>query len=192
MNQFVKFSLKSRPLPEKLSLYKYPAVARGRGLVHIYTGDEKSNTTAAMGTILQALEHGLKVYISFFTGRDYPFDEYSILNQLSDIVVADLGQNELIDPANIKLEQIAQARQALTTAREAMLSRQYEVVILNGILLAVDFKLLGMDDVIHLIGEKPANVELVLTGRQSNPDLIAMADTVTEITAIKRNDDSLG
>lgn len=192
MNQYMKYSLRSRILPGITSGYKFPAVTRGRGLVHIYAGDRKSNSTVVMGTVFQALEHGLRVYISFFTPGYYPLDSFSVLNQLSDITVAGTEQTDFDISGNVKLEQIAQAGETLASAREAMFSGQYEVVILSEAILAAEKKLIAMEELIQMARSKPVKVELVLTGERTYPELTDMADAVTEIRNIKENEDSLG
>lgn len=157
----------------------------GRGLVYVFTGDGKGKTTAALGAILRALGHGMRVYIVYFMKGDYPYGERSILSQLPNIKIDVFGHRGFIDPANIKPEEKEQARLALAAAREAMLSGNYEVVVLDEVNIAVAWKLVELDEVMRLIGDKPQNVELILTGRHADTELIKRADLVTEMLKIK-------
>jgi len=116
---------------------------------------------------------------------DYPYGERNILPTLPNVTVASFGQKEFVDPANIKPEEIEQAKRALAAAREAMLSGDYDLVVLDEVNVAVAFHLVALDEVIRLIKDKPKNVELILTGRRADTELIKLADLVTEMLKIK-------
>jgi cob(I)alamin adenosyltransferase len=157
----------------------------GQGLVQIFTGDGKGKTSAALGCIIRALGHGLRVFIVFFMKGDYPYGERQILSKLPDVTVASYGDDKFVDPTNIKLEQIAEAGQALAAAREAMLSGKYDLIILDEVNVAAAFKLVSVDDILQLIRDKPKKVDLILTGRKADPKLVQAADLVTEMIKIK-------
>ena len=75
------------------------------GMVHVFTGNGKGKTTAALGATLRALGHGLKVFIVFFMKGDYPYGEFSTLTKLPGVEFASFGFRQLTDPANIKPEE---------------------------------------------------------------------------------------
>ena len=156
-----------------------------RGLVYIFTGDGKGKTSAALGVVLRALGHGMRVHITYFMKGDYPYGERAILSKLPNVTMASFGGREFIDPANIKPEEIEQAKLALATAREAMLSGNYDLVVLDEVNIAVAWKLVELDEVVKLISDKPQNVELILTGRRADTKLVQVADLVTEMLKIK-------
>ena len=156
-----------------------------RGLVQVFTGDGKGKTSAALGTVLRALGHGLRAYIIFFMKGDYPYGERNILSNLPNVTTASFGQREFVDPANIKPEEIEQARQALATAREVVLSGNYDLVVLDEVNIAIAWKMIELDEVIRLIRDKPQHVELILTGRLAGSELVKSADLVTEMLKIK-------
>ena len=156
-----------------------------RGLVQIYTGNGKGKTTAALGMVLRALGHGLKVYIIYFMKGDYPYGERGVLSELPNVDFASFGSQEFIDPANIKPEEKREARQALAAAREAMLGGKYDLVVLDEVNVAIAWRLVELDEVLRLIEDKPAGVELILTGRYADARLIQQADLVTEMVNIK-------
>ncbi len=156
-----------------------------RGLVQIFTGEGKGKTSAALGVVLRALGHGLRVYIVYFMKGDYPYGERNILSKLPNVSMTSFAQKGFIDPANIKPEEIAQAKQALAAAREAMLSGSYDLVVLDEVNLAAAWKMVELGEVVKLIRDKPRNVELILTGRQADTKLIKLADLVTEMLKIK-------
>ncbi|MEE9366609.1 MAG: cob(I)yrinic acid a,c-diamide adenosyltransferase [Dehalococcoidales bacterium] len=156
-----------------------------KGLVQVFTGNGKGKTSAALGAILRATGHGLKVFIVFFMKGKYPYGEFSSLPKLPNVEVASFGLRCLIDRNNINPEEIKQAELALQTAREAMLSGKYDMVVLDEVNVAVYFKLIPLDDVIKLIDEKPPEVELILTGRYAEGAVIERADLVTEMVKVK-------
>jgi len=157
----------------------------GKGLVQVFTGNGKGKTTAALGTILRAAGHGLRVFIVFFMKGDYKYGEFSTLSKLPNVDMASFGFRHLTDPANIKPEEIEQARLALAAAREAVLGGNYDLVVLDEVNVALGFKLIELDEVVKLIRAKPSNLELILTGRYADTKLIELADLVTEMVKVK-------
>ena len=116
---------------------------------------------------------------------DYPYGERNILTQLPNVDIVSFGSLEFVDPANVKPEEKEQAGLALSAAREAMLSGRYEMVVLDEVNVAVALRLVPLEEVIRFIRDKPPNVELILTGRKADTELIKLADLVTECLKIK-------
>ena len=170
---------------EKASSFNPPSPPLRKGLVQVFTGDGKGKTSAAIGTVVRALGHGLKVYIVFFMKGNFLYGERSILSQLANVTMESFGSEEFIDPANVKPEEREQAKQALAAARKAMLSGDYDLVVLDEVNLAVAFGLVELEEVLGLIEDKPEAVELILTGRRADGKLVQAADLVTEMLKIK-------
>ena len=156
-----------------------------KGLVQIFTGDGKGKTSAALGVVLRALGHGLRVCVIVFMKGDYPYGEWKFLSKIPNVRVARFGFRTFTDPSNIKPEEREQAKQALTTAREAILSGDYDLVVLDEVNVAVGWKLVELEEVVKFIQDKPSNVDLILTGRRADTKLVEMADLVTECLKIK-------
>jgi cob(I)alamin adenosyltransferase len=156
-----------------------------KGLVQIFTGDGKGKTTAALGEVVRASGHGLRVFIAVFMKGDYPYGEWEALAKFPNVRIAQFGFRTFTNPANVKPEEKEQARQALAAAREAMLGGNYDLVVLDEVNIAAAWKLVELDEVVRLIQDKPPNVELILTGRQADKKLIELADLVTECLKIK-------
>jgi len=154
-----------------------------KGLVQVFTGDGKGKTSAAIGAVIRALGHGLKVYIAFFMKGARPSGEFHILSQIPSVTMASFGSG-FVDPRNIKAEERDEAEKALAAAREAMLSGKYDMVVLDEVNVAVAFGLIAVDEVLKLINEKPERVELILTGRRADTKLVQAADLVTECLTI--------
>ena len=157
----------------------------GKGLVQIFTGNGKGKTTAALGTVLRAVGHGLRVFIVFFMKGDYAYGEYSSLAKLPNVEVSSFGFRKLTDPTNIKPEEREQAKLALAATLDAVLSGDYDLVVVDEINVALSYNLIELDEVIQLIKDKPSNVELILTGRYVDTKLVEMADLVTEMVKVK-------
>ena len=155
------------------------------GLVQIFTGDGKGKTTAALGTAIRAIGHGLRVFVAVFMKGDYPYGEWDALASFSNATIRRFGFREFTDPHNVKPEEREQAEAALKAARDAMLSREYDLVILDEVNVASAWKLIKLEDVVRLVKDKPPEVELILTGRRAAKELIDMADLVTECVKIK-------
>lgn len=155
-----------------------------KGYIQVYTGDGKGKTTAALGLALRAAGHGFHVYIGqFMKGQDY--GELHALAQLPTITIEQYGNPKCIRRQEVTPVHIEQAQQGLERARTAMLSGQYQIVIVDEISIALWFGLLDLEQVLALIDEKPKNVELILTGRRAPEALLERADLVTEMREVK-------
>ena len=167
--------------------------ASRRGLLIVYTGNGKGKTSAALGGVLRALGHGWRVLmIQFFKG-DWPvvFGELEMSRRLApQFELLQLGKgfvNAMGDKKPFE-EHLAAAREALALARERITSGQYDLVVLDEILYAIDYaevKLVTLEDVLGLIDAKPPSVHLVLTGRNAPQAVIDRADLVTSMEEVK-------
>ena len=157
-----------------------------KGYVHIYTGNGKGKTTAALGQALRAAGSGLTTFIVMFM-KDFSYGEIQMIKYLSDwIKLEQYGNDAFVFRKQLPdNEDKKAARLALKRAREAMLSTKYDIVILDEVCVAIHFGLLKTEDVLSLIDEKPEPIEPILTGRYCPPELIENADLVTEMQEIK-------
>ena len=155
-----------------------------KGFVHIYTGNGKGKTTAAIGLGIRATGEGLKVYmIQFMKGRSY--SESDALKNMKNFTVVQFGRDEFVSKENPEQIDIDLARKGFEHAKEIIKNGEHDLIILDEINVAVDFKLIPLKDVLKLMDEKPEKVELVLTGRYVHPDMVKQADLVSEILEIK-------
>ena len=154
-----------------------------KGYVHVYTGNGKGKTTAALGLALRASGAGLKVYIQQFA-KNKESGEIKALHRIYNIKVSQCGSGPFIigKPA---IADIECAIKGFEEAKKNILSGKYDLVILDEINIAVKIGLLETEDVIDIIRKKPRNVELVLTGRGCPSSIIKMADLVTEMREVK-------
>ncbi len=155
-----------------------------RGYVQVYTGDGKGKTTAALGLALRAAGAGFKVYIAQFV-KGMKYSELDAISKLQDwITLKQYGRDCFIykDPED---EDIEAAREGLRETKQMMCSGEYQLIILDEANIATYYNLFSVDDLLDFIREKPAGVELVITGRKADPKIIAVADLVTEMKEIK-------
>lgn len=154
------------------------------GYVHVYTGDGKGKTTAALGLALRAAGAGWKVFIAQFA-KGMATSEQAALEQFGDrITVRQYGRKDFIQ-GELAQHDVESARLGLAECTAAITSGGYPLVILDEANIATLLQLLTVDDLIALIDARPAGVELVLTGRGAHPRVLERADLVTEMREIK-------
>ena len=164
-----------------------PPSSATRGLVIVITGNGKGKTTAAFGQALRAVGQGYKVFIiQFMKGRDYG-EFVAAEKYLPRLTIRRSGLDSFVmrdHPAPVDIEL---ARQGFDLAKEAVTSGKYDMIILDEINVAVDFKLIPLEDVIDLIKNKPPALDLILTGRYAAKAIIKLADTVSDVKEIKHH-----
>ena len=156
-------------------------------IVQLFTGHGKGKTSVAMGSIMRASGYGLKTCVIFFVNGRHWSSKYRSLAALANIDCYIFGESDLERPQDIGSREIKWGRQALATAIRAVASGIYDLVVLDDINKAIAWNMIDVESVLQLIRQKPANVELILTGEGAPPTLIAMADLVTEIEDGKKN-----
>lgn len=160
--------------------------ANTSGSVIIYTGDGKGKTSAAIGTAVRAFGHGLNVLIVLFMkGSSYDHGEVRALKGFAGITIKSFGQPGWVKKGRISEGDVEQAQLALSCARSAVLSSQYDFVIMDEVNAALECGLVEFDQLQSIVKNRPAHVSLVLTGRNADPRLFEMADIVTEMKPVK-------
>lgn len=157
-----------------------------KGRILIFTGDGKGKTTAALGMVLRASGHGMRTLIIQFVKADGTVGELTGLRYLPEVEVIQMGRGFVPSPTNPAfLEHRQAACQALERAAKSIRSREYDLMILDEICIAMDKGLISEDQILELIEESGEGSCLVLTGRGATQRLIAVADTVTEMRNLK-------
>jgi len=156
-----------------------------KGLIQVYTGSGKGKTTAAMGLAMRAAGQGLRVYIvQFMKGWPY-YGELSTVGRHPNITLKQFGRPDFVDKEHPEPIDVRMAQDALEHGREIVMSGEYDLVILDEVNVALEWKLIELQDLLSLLDGKPEGVELVLTGRYAHPEVITRADVVTEMKEIK-------
>lgn len=159
-----------------------------RGLVMVYTGNGKGKTTAALGLALRAIGHGQKVcVIQFMKGSKNYGEIQAAAKHLPNLVIIQSGLETFVNRNNPAQIDVELAQKGLQIAREAIASGEYQLIVLDEINVALDYKLFTLEEVIQLICEKPPQLNLVLTGRWAAPEIIQLADLVSEVGEVKHH-----
>lgn len=158
------------------------------GLVHIYTGNGKGKTTAAVGLGFRAWGRGMKVLmVQFLKGMES--GELIAAEKLGPTFTINPGTSlkkftwEMSD-AELQEASLAQKKQFDFVLMEIS-SNQWDLIMLDEIMAAIHAEMISVDDVLKLIENKPEKLELVLTGRNAPEALIVKADYVSNIDEVK-------
>jgi cob(I)alamin adenosyltransferase len=178
----------SKTVPQKKSpAVKKSAIKTAKGLVIVITGNGKGKTTAAFGLALRAIGQGYKVFVlQFMKGRKYG-EFIAAEKYLPRLTIRMSGLDSFVMRDNPAAIDIELARKGLAAAQKAIMSGKYDMVILDEINVALDFKLIDLQKVIKLITNKPEELDLILTGRYALPEIIKLADTVSEVQEVKHH-----
>jgi cob(I)alamin adenosyltransferase len=156
-----------------------------QGLVQIYTGDGKGKTTAAIGLAMRAIGKGFKVImVQFLKGRAYGEVETAKL-LTGKFTLVQSGLDSFVKKGDATPEDLELAHKGLELAREAIMSGEYDIVILDEVNVAIELGVLTVDEVLPLIDGRPKTVELVLTGRYAPDEFCARADLITEMKNVR-------
>jgi cob(I)alamin adenosyltransferase len=158
---------------------------RSKGLVHVITGDGKGKTCSAVGMSVRALGRGMKVLFIQFLKPEDGSGEILFLKGRDGFKSLQFGNPGFLDRNGIRPEDFRLAGLGLEAAAEAVRSGQWDLIVLDEILLAADFGLIPVERMLRLIEEKSDNVELVLTGRNAANAVVGQADVVSEIREVK-------
>ena len=162
------------------------------GLIHVYTGDGKGKTTAAVGLSLRAYSHSRTVFIAQFL-KASDSGEVSFINSLQSDKIhvyrfeSSHGfisrSNESFGAETKKLRN--EAENALDFIYDALIKKSCDMLVLDEIICAYNYGIVKKDEIEDIIAKKDYGCELVLTGRGAPQWLIDKADYVTEMKAVK-------
>ncbi len=171
-------------LPDKIERFE---PKERKGLIVVITGNGKGKTTAALGIALRACGHGMRICIIQFMKGDLYAGEWDGVKKMNcDIELHATGKGFCGIRGNpyTRAEHRANAQDAIDLVHEKM-SSGYDVLILDEINNALKLKLVDLEQVLDIISIKPPLMHLVLTGRDAHPQVIELADTVSEVREIK-------
>ncbi len=155
-----------------------------RGYIQVYTGAGKGKTTAALGLALRAAGAGLKVCIIQFI-KKRRCSEHKALERFDDLVTIQQHGEGFILKRKANTSDINAARTGLEEVRAVMRSGSVDLLILDEANVAVIRGVISRDDLLEVMDMKPRNMELVITGRYADEEVIKKADLVTEMREVK-------
>lgn len=166
-----------------------------RGLVVINTGPGKGKTTAALGTAIRAAGNGMRVLILQFLKGSWHYGELDAIGALGAalgtpedpaIVIRQMGRGFVkVGGAETDPEDLRMVEDAWNEAAAAILSGDWDLVVLDEINYAIGYKMLDPEKVAEVLRQRPEMVHVILTGRNAHPALVELADTVTEMREVK-------
>jgi cob(I)alamin adenosyltransferase len=152
--------------------------------VHVYTGDGKGKTTAALGLALRGVGAGLKVFFAQFV-KGMAYSEHRALERFADqLVVRQYGRGCFIQGQPAK-EDLDAAARGLEEVQQVLTSGEYDLVVLDEANIATHLALVPVQALLDLMELRPEHVELVITGRRADVRVIQRADLVTEMREIR-------
>ena len=166
-----------------------------KGLVHLYTGDGKGKTTAALGLSLRALGAGDEVYFFQFMKKG-DSSEFRILESLEGVHCAHFGTGRFIrkgkpdEDSRLEIESNRKGFETVLrifdsfnneTSKDPHHPQGKRLVVLDELCLLLFFDIVSLEEALELVRAKPESVELVITGRRAPDELVELCDYVSEI-----------
>jgi cob(I)alamin adenosyltransferase len=155
-----------------------------KALVILYTGDGKGKTTAALGMLWRAWGRDLKVcMLSFIKTETSNYGEERAARKLG-VELIPLGGGFTWLSKDLEKDK-ALAQKCWRLCQEKIASNQYDIVVLDEITYPITYGWLDVEEVVQVIESRPANLHVVLTGRDAHERLVELADLVTEMREVK-------
>jgi cob(I)alamin adenosyltransferase len=158
-----------------------------RGLIIVYTGSGKGKTTAALGMALRGIGHDFRILIIQFIKGSWKYGELEAAKRLHPYLkIMPMGRGFIhFNKEGATPEDIKAVVGAWEIFKEKMKSNEYDMIILDEINNVISYDLLMLEDVLESLRCKPDGLHIVLTGRGAPPEIIEIADLVTEMKEIK-------
>ena len=163
-----------------------------KGLIIVYTGNGKGKSTAAFGNAIRALGHGMKVaVIQFLKGNWVTGEKLFFQNDLPGLYYYHYGKGFTWDtqdrPSDIEVCQTVWAE-----LKKALDNPDYHLIVADELNIALRYNYLDIQEVIETLKNKRPDLHVIVTGRNAKPQLIEIADLVTEMTLVKHPYESQG
>ncbi len=155
------------------------------GYIHLYTGDGKGKTTAAVGVTIRALGNGLKtLFVQFM--KSMPSGEIEIFHGCGREMITVMREWDggfVVDGAGEK--EAAMCKDLWKKSLKCLDTKKFDLFVLDEIAVALYYGLLEEEEILRFLKEKPKHLEVILTGRHASDRLVAACDLVTEMRKVK-------
>ena len=160
------------------------------GYIQVYTGDGKGKTTASLGLAMRALGRKWKVLIIMFTKGGDNYGELTSFKNLSENISSNLrieqaGLDRIVYSNNKNNDDVKVIIDGFELAKKAIVNNEYNLIILDELNIAIDLKIINVDEVVELLKNKPVDMEIVLTGRNAHEKIIEIYYLVSKIEPVK-------
>ncbi len=157
-----------------------------RGLIIVNTGNGKGKTTAALGTAFRAAGQGFQIMIIQFIKGSWKYGELEAAKKFDNLTITPMGKGFIkLGAAEPEAADCRLAEETWSACEQAILSGNYDLVVCDEVNYALSYKLLPVQRVIETLQKRPSYVHVILTGRDAPPEIIELADLVTEMKEIK-------
>ena len=162
---------------------------REQGLIMVHTGDGKGKTTAALGLALRQVGWGRRVLVvQFMKGEGNVYGErIAAKKHLPLLEIEQHGREDFVDLEDPEKVDVELAKRGMIRATEALLSGDYDLVVLDELCVAAACGLVSVEEVLGLMEKRPPHVDLVLTGRYCPSSIMERADMVSEVKEVKHH-----
>jgi len=158
-----------------------------KGLLIVHTGSGKGKSTAAFGLILRALGHGFRVGIVQFIKGTWETGEHKALRQFGNQISFHAMGEGFTWETQDKARDMAAARKAWEQAIALMQDDTIRLIVLDELNIALRYDYLPLEEILAAFAARRGDLHIVVTGRNAKPELIAVADLVTEMSLIKHH-----
>lgn len=158
-----------------------------KGLLIVHTGPGKGKSTAAFGLILRALGHGWKVGVVQFIKGGWETGEKRALERFGDLISWHTMGEGFTWETQDRARDMAAAERAFIKALDLMADDSIRLIVLDELNIALRYDYLPLDGVLAALRGRRADLHVVVTGRNAKPELLDLADLVTEMRLIKHH-----
>jgi cob(I)alamin adenosyltransferase len=158
-----------------------------KGLLIVNTGNGKGKSTSALGLIMRAAGHGMRVAFVQFIKGTWDTGEQRALTRFSDLVTHRVMGEGFTWDTQDRQRDIASARKAWEQALAFIRDDEHALVVLDELNIALRYEYLDLDAVVAALRQRRAGLHIVVTGRNAKPELTEAADLVTEMTLVKHH-----
>ena len=161
-----------------------------KGLLIVHTGKGKGKSTAAFGLVVRAVGNGMKVGVVQYVKGKWQTGERGVLEKFPEQVeIRTMGEGFTWETQD-RARDIQAARNAWDVSRQMIEASRggdpkYDVVLLDELNIVLRYGYLDLAEVVEFLSNKPEMLHVIVTGRNAKPELIEMADLVTEMTMVK-------
>jgi len=156
-----------------------------RGLLIVHTGTGKGKSTAAFGLVLRCLGHGMRVGVVQFVKGAWETGERTVLRRFPDLVTMRAMGEGFTWETQDRARDIAAARAAWDAAKAMLADPAYRLVLLDELNIVLRYDYLPAAEVVEALASRPRDLHVIVTGRNAKPELLEIADLVTEMKLVK-------
>lgn len=158
-----------------------------KGLLIVHTGAGKGKTSAGLGMVFRHIAYGMRTAVIQFTkSPDWVTGEAILLRQFPDLCTLDISGDGFTWDTQNRAQDIATARAGWERAKACILDPTYRLVMLDELNIVLRYDYLPVEEIVEFLrSHRPADTHVVITGRNAKPELIELADLVTEMVQVK-------